>query len=56
MGAEEKYHGAEMFTEDILIWFSSFHVAAMQYSSSRWALFLCGNAKETIEGPTKDSE
>ncbi|TKY70306.1 goliath protein [Spatholobus suberectus] len=29
MGAEEKSHRAEMFTEEMLIWFSSFHVAGM---------------------------
>lgn len=29
MGAEDKSHCAEMFTEEMLIWFSSFHVAGM---------------------------
>ncbi|KAL5099597.1 hypothetical protein RYX36_003924 [Vicia faba] len=29
MGAEEKSHRAEMFSEEMLIWFSSFHIAGM---------------------------
>ncbi|KAJ1403909.1 Zinc finger, RING-type [Sesbania bispinosa] len=29
MGAEEKSHRSEMFTEEMLIWFSSFHIAGM---------------------------
>jgi len=29
LGAEEKSHRAEMFTEEMLIWFSSFHIAGM---------------------------
>ncbi|KAL2348640.1 hypothetical protein Fmac_002640 [Flemingia macrophylla] len=29
MGAEEMSHRSEMFTEEMLIWFSSFHVAGM---------------------------
>ncbi|CAK8540041.1 unnamed protein product [Lathyrus sativus] len=29
MGAEEKSHHAEMFSEEMLIWFSSFHIAGM---------------------------
>nr|AKB91469.1 RING-H2 [Pisum sativum] len=29
MGAEEKTHHAEMFSEEMLIWFSSFHIAGM---------------------------
>ncbi|KAK7406850.1 hypothetical protein VNO78_08484 [Psophocarpus tetragonolobus] len=29
MGAEDKSHRAEMFTEEMLIWFSSFHIAGM---------------------------
>nr|XP_004512170.1 uncharacterized RING finger protein ECU07_0330 [Cicer arietinum] len=29
MGAEEKSHCAEMFTDEMLIWFSSFHIAGM---------------------------
>ena len=28
-GSEEKSHRAEMFTEEMLIWFSSFHIAGM---------------------------
>ncbi|XP_061367715.1 uncharacterized protein LOC133310751 [Gastrolobium bilobum] len=29
MGAEEKSHRAEMFTEEMLMWFSSFHITGM---------------------------
>lgn len=28
-GAEDKSHRAEMFTEEMLIWFSSFHITGM---------------------------
>ncbi|KAL9276705.1 hypothetical protein ACSQ67_025718 [Phaseolus vulgaris] len=29
LGAEDKSHRAEMFTEEMLMWFSSFHIAGM---------------------------
>ncbi|WJX69958.1 hypothetical protein P8452_54120 [Trifolium repens] len=29
VGAEEKSHHAEMFSDEILIWFSSFHITGM---------------------------
>jgi hypothetical protein len=29
MGAEEKSHHAEMFSDEMLIWFSSFHINGM---------------------------
>lgn len=38
--AEDKSHRAEIFTEEMLIWFSSFHVAGMWYSKFLLLFFL----------------
>jgi hypothetical protein len=29
LGAEEKSHHAEMFSDEMLIWFSSFHITGI---------------------------